>query len=85
MSKLLTYTVYLKQSTVQLVSPLLCLLQDVLPALGEVLQFALQSRGFLSRGGLHQVSTSLIDHLHRGLMGQHIVLEDLDTSQYRDG
>lgn len=65
--------------------PLLCLLQDVLPALGEVLQFVLQAGGFLSRGGLHQVSTGLVDRLHRGLMGQHIILEDLETPQYRDG
>lgn len=69
----------LEKGALQLLLPLGSLLQDGLPPLVQVLQFALQVGGLLSSAGLHQVAPGFVDRLHRRLMSQNIILENLKT------
>lgn len=68
----------LEESALQLLLPLGGLLQDGLPPLVQVLQFALQVGGLLASAGRHQVAPGLVDRLHRGLVSQNVILEDLE-------
>ena len=68
---------YLKQSALQLLLPLCCLLLDGFPPLVQVLQFSLQTRGLLASGGLHQIVTGFVHRLNCGFVSQHVNLENL--------
>lgn len=72
----------LKEGTVQELPPLLCLFQNALPALAEVIQFTLQSAGFLPCAGGHQFIPGFVDGLYRALVGQDIILQHLGESTY---
>lgn len=54
------FLIYLKQRAFQLLLPLPHLFQDGFPSLVQILQFALQTRSFLSSAGLHQIIAGFV-------------------------
>lgn len=74
----------LKEGRLQLLLPLLCLLQDGFPSLVQVLQFALQAGGFFSGAGLHQFVSCLVHRLHCRLMSQNVNLKYLQKSKKKN-
>lgn len=61
----------------QLLLPLLCLLQHRLPAGVQLLQAVPQAAGIVPRAGLQQLVACFVHRLHGGLVGQDVVLQHL--------
>lgn len=76
---------HLLQSVLQQFLTLLGLQQQTPPVVVQLIQLVPQVAGLVTWGGLQQLRRSAVHRLHRGVMGEHVVTQDLGEPEGKRG
>lgn len=76
---------HLLQGVLQQFLALLGLQQQTSPVVVQLIQLVPQVAGLVTWGGLQQLRGSAVHRLHRGVMGEHVITQNLGEAAGRRG